>query len=457
MIPIRKASPPLLPNGFIDVPRIVSSGHANRFFPGLLPHIDEIRGREFPLFGKHGRVYLDSGATSQEPRSVMERMFEYRLSHLRGSNHSVHSAEARQAQEDYEGAKAKLRSFFHANDYGIAFTSGTTGSSNLLATRFNYDGISLVLATEAEHNSQIVTARNCADAAGVGFNLVPVLRDGSVDFDEFNYILKKSTGRILFNLVHASNVTGAINNVEKIRQIAGDRVLIYLDMAQSAGHIPIDLGELGVDFAGVSAHKMYGPTGIGALFVRERENWRVGNLVSGGGAVKLVSRNATAYADSPERFEPGTQNLEGAVEWGFAIDYLSAVGMVQIAAHDAELGRYFDQELAKIDHINIYSPAAREGRVPIFVFNSHYLKYGRFASELDAKGISVRDGCFCAHLVMSQLLGKPSYILDEIASELAKFGGDANFLPGAVRVSFAFYNNLMDAYRAIMAIKEIND
>lgn len=458
MIHVHLASAPRLSNGLIDVPRIISSGSASRFLPGLLPNIEMIRKRDFPLLekpGETGRVYLDSGATSQEPRRVIEQMYEYRLSHLRGSNHSSNSAEARRAQEDYEGAKDKLRRFFNAKDYSIAFTSGTTGTSNLLAARFNYAGISLVLATEAEHNSQIVTARNCAAAAGVAFDLLPVLRDGSVDLDYLKIILNRSTGRILLNLVHASNVTGTINNVEQIRQIAGDRVLIYLDMAQSAGHVPIDLSELGVDFAGVSAHKMYGPTGIGALAISKTGNLYLNDLISGGGAVKLVARNVTAYADSPERFEPGTQNLEGAVEWGFAIDYLSTIGMDKIAAHDAELGRYFSAELAKFNKIYIYSPTSSKDRVPIFVFNSRGIRYNLFAQELDKLGISVRDGCFCAHFLMSRLSGKSHTFMDARASDLIKSGRNTEGLPGAVRVSFAFYNNLQDAYRAITAINEI--
>ncbi|MFH1785615.1 MAG: aminotransferase class V-fold PLP-dependent enzyme [Candidatus Micrarchaeota archaeon] len=446
---------PPLSRRFIDVPKIVSEGRTREFFPRLLPNIETIRGTDFPLFGANGRVYLDSGATSQEPKTVMERMMNYRTSTIRGSNHSKMSVEARRAQEEYENAKSKLRRFFEANNYHIVFTSGTTGSSNLLATRFAYDRDTVVLMTGAEHNSQIVTARNFASASGVRYGYVPVSLDGRMDIDKLRYVTRQHTGTILLNLVHVSNVTGVVNDVEMIRKAVGDRVFIYLDMAQSAGHIPIDLDSLGVDFAGVSAHKMYGPTGIGAFFVSERGERHLTNLVSGGSAVNLVSENVIAYANSPERFEPGTQNIEGAIEWGYALDYLSYIGMVKIAAHDEELGEYFGQELAKIGGLILHSPNTTEGRVPIFVFNMRSLHYTDLAKELDDRGISVRDGCFCAHLLMSRLLGKPPEVMDLMASLFAATGGDPSMLPGAVRASFAFYNNLQDAHKAVMTINAI--
>ncbi|VVC02922.1 Cysteine desulfurase [Candidatus Bilamarchaeum dharawalense] len=455
MNPRQSVSRPPLVNGFIDVPRIVKEGRVGEFFPGLLPNIEDIRKRDFPLFERDRRVYLDSGATSQEPVAVIERMHEHRLSHLRGSNHSRNTTEARRAQEEYDAAKEKISAFFHAHNYHVAFTSGTTGTSNLLATRFAYGRDTLVLATEAEHNSQIVTARNFAGAAGVKFAIIPVTRDGALDLNVLRDVVMRFDGPILLNLVHASNVTGTVNNVQRIRELVGDRVLIYLDMAQSAGHIPIDLDRLDVDFAGVSAHKMYGPTGIGAFFISGSGEEYLTNLVSGGGAVQLVSMHETAYSRSPDRFEPGTQNLEGAVEWGFALDYLSAIGMDRIAAHDEELGKYFGNELEKIPGIVMHSPAGYMGRIPIFVFNSRDLRYDAFARALDQEGISVRDGCFCAHILMSRFLGKPPEFMDMMAMMLGTVGGDQSMLPGAVRASFAFYNNISDAHRAILAINQI--
>ncbi|MFH1521021.1 MAG: aminotransferase class V-fold PLP-dependent enzyme [Candidatus Micrarchaeota archaeon] len=455
MNPRSLAQLPLLRNGFVDVPKIVKEGATAKYFPGILPDIEGIRKRDFPLFEKGGRIYLDSGATSQEPRTVIDRMHLFRLEHLRGSNHSKNSLEARIAQQNYDSAKEKLKRFFNAHSYDLAFTSGTTGSSNLLATRFAYDQDTLVLVTEAEHNSQIVTARNFADATGARFGVLPVNRDGSIDLNVLEEVVRRFGGRILLNLVHVSNVTGAVNDVKKIRELVGDQVVIYLDMAQSAGHIPINLDSLGVDFASASAHKMYGPTGIGAFFVSKRGQRYLTDLVSGGSAVHLVTAGNVAYAGSPERFEPGTQNIEGAIEWGYAVDYLSAIGMERIAAHDEELGRLFSQELAKVRGLDIYSPMSGEGRVPIFVFNSRSHRHTDLARILDEHDISVRDGCFCAHILVSRLLGKPPEVMELIAVMFAASGRDASSLPGAVRASLAFYNNLHDVHRAALAINEI--
>jgi cysteine desulfurase / selenocysteine lyase len=449
--------------GFIKIPEIVKEKLITSLFSGLLPNIVNIRQTDFPLFDKLGRVYLDSTATSQEPQSVKDKMHEYRKTHIRGSNHSRNSAEAREAQERFEETRETLRNFFHASNYSIGFTSGTTDGSNWVATRFPFCTNDLLIITEMEHNSQILTARNFAESNGVDIAYVPIaLPEGKLNLDFLKDIVKsrKNKGKILLNLVHASNVSGVINPIKEIREILGNYGFIYLDMAQSAGHIPIDLDDLDVDFANVSSHKMYGPMGVGAIFVNNESKRFISTKVSGGSAIKLVSRFFVSQADEPARFEPGTQDLEGIIEWKFALDYVSKVGMQKIENHDKELGKYFIGELSKIKGVRIYGPKNFKDRTATVTFNLGCFirkNYDDVASELDKRGISVRDGCFCAHIYTSQLIGIPRWMQDgrTLAMNLG-LSDNLLKLPGAVRASFAFYNNLTDAYTSVEAIKELS-
>lgn len=447
---------------FVDVPKILAEGAEFDLFPGLLPDVHEIRQKDFPLFDALSRVYLDNTATSQEPQSVKDRMHEYRKNHLRGSNHSENSREASEYQARNEEARQKIWEFFKADNYLIGFTGGTTDTSNFIASRFPFDKGDTLVLTDMEHNSQILTARNLAARAGAEIFFIPVsLPEGRLDLDYLKKaVSKRGKGKILLNVVHVSNVTGVINPVKEIRGILGDRGFIYLDMAQSAGHMPIDLDDLDVDFAGISSHKMYGPMGIGAIFVNKKNKRYVGNNISGGSAVDLVSKWFTAYASAHKRFEPGTQDLEGAIEWGFAVDYLKRIAMDKIEKHDRELGEYFVGELQKIRGIRIYGPWEFENRTAVVAFNNAAMgrNHEKFAQQLDRHGISVRDGCFCAHIYTSQLLGAPG-LVHEIRTGLLDVGFPKGplMIPGAVRASFAFYNTVEDVYKAVVAIREITE
>jgi len=310
-----------------------------------------------------------------------------------------------------------------------------------------------------EHNSQVLTARNAAKKAGADVKYVPVLLpEGRLDLEALKKIVSESNaGKILLMLVHVSNVTGVINPVSEIKKILPDNALIYLDIAQSAGHMPVSLDDLGVDFAGVSAHKMYGPMGMGAFFVKKESDKFLSNAVSGGGAVRLVGKEDVAYEVSPARFEPGTQNLEGAMEWGFAIDFLNKIGMDAIERHDRVLGEYFLSEILKIDGVEVYGPKDFEARTAVITFNigSSGTNYQETAKKLNSKGVSVRDGCFCAHLLLPQLLGVSEALNN---SRIDSIQGGADFdslgVEGAARAAFSFYNTLSDADKGLEAIRE---
>lgn len=435
----------------------------------LLPDLEDIRRVDYPQFDESDRVYLDNGATSQPPLSVINRMYNYRRTHVRGSNHSKNSQESTRAQDDFEAARAKVNDFFGAGDsYQTVFTSGTTDSSNFIGARFPFEKGDTLILTEMEHNSQILTARNFAEMAGANVVYIPINnRDGKLDLNKLEDVIRKNKqkeGKILMNLVHVSNFTGVVNPVTQVREILGDRGFLYLDMAQSAGHLPINLEELDVDFAGFSGHKVYGPNGIGGLFINERSQRQVTSRVSGGSAIDLVSKWFTVNSDSPAKFEPGTQNIEGAIELGFTLDYLNGIGMEKIEQHDKALGEYCLRALQEIDHVITYGPDDFNDRIAVIPFNifKNFLgflnkNHDEVARALNDRGISVRDGCFCAHLqAFGAITGLPSIGQDARAA-IMKLGISDNVLklPGAVRITPAFYNSLDDIERTVKAIKEI--
>jgi len=459
------------PEGFIDVNKLIQDAKVKDVFPGLLPDVDEMRKRDFPLFDQKQRIYLDTTATSQEPQSVKDRMYEYRKTMVRGSNHSKNSAEAREAQTRFEEARRKVQEFFKASNYTVVFTSGTTDSSNWIASRFTFRKGDLVLIPVMEHHSQMLSHKNLAEQIGATVKFVPVTKpEGRLDLHALEKMVagEKDKKRILFNLSHVSNVSGVVNPVKEVKRILGKRGIIYLDIAQSAGHMPVHLDELDVDFAGVSSHKMYGPMGIGALFIKKGSDKHLHSDISGGSAVNLVSKHVVAHADAPAKFEPGTQDIEGAIEWGFTLDYLRNIGMDRIEQHDKALGQYFLAEVRKIPGITVLGPNELIDRTSVFSFvvgpekpllrmPLHLTKnYDEIAVALDDYGISVRDGCFCAHIYIAHLLELPSY-LNTSRTLVMKAGVDENMfkLPGAVRVSFSFYNTLGEAYTLIRALREI--
>jgi cysteine desulfurase/selenocysteine lyase len=413
---------------------------------------------------RHGRVYLDSTAMAQMPHSVRRSIFDYFKENLRGSNHSEHSSEAREAQAKVDETRRKLRDFFGARNYHVCFNSGTTASSNFVGLNFPFESRDLLLLTHMEHNSQVATVRQNAEKAGARIQFIPVDSEGRLDLNQLRQVAynhRNLAGKVLMNIVHVSNVTGIVNPVQEVKGILnryfGDRAFLYLDMAQSSGHIPINLNELGADAAATSAYKMFGPTGMGALFANDRICDVLHNRVSGGGAVKLVTEQGFIPEDMPGRFEPGTQNIEGIIGWGFTLDYLANIGMDKIEKYDTSLGRHFLEGLLRIPNVEVYGPRDFKDRTAIIPFNvGGRRNYGRVAKTLDKFGVSVRDGCFCAHFYVPRLLGVSGSVVQDKFSLIASGKKrDEVELEGAVRASFSFYNNKNDANRALNAIREI--
>lgn len=414
-----------------------------------------IREREFPTIG--GRAYFDSNATTPMARSARERVRELEDHVLIGSTHSTNSCEARLAQEQYDAARAGVSKFFGAQGYATIFTSGTTAASNLWALSLPLGRGDLVLLTLMEHHSQLLTMRERARKAGATVKYIPVTAEGRLDMERLEGTVAQYPGRRTFmNLVYASNVTGVVNDVHAVRGIIGDDAMLYLDIAQAAAHLPVDLGTLGVDGAGVSAHKMYGPTGIGALFVREDRLPALRSTVQGGGTVELVGMGFQVDAPSYARFEPGTPNLWGAIGWRHSIEFLAGIGMEQVHAHDLATGGMLLEGLLQTPGVTVYGPhdfRDRTASIPFSIGDPR--NHEAVAQQLDRRGVSVRNGCFCAHMYVASLLGIAPEEHAAVAQRLLQHEVEKHSLPGMVRTSVGIFNTAADVQLALDAIRDI--
>jgi cysteine desulfurase/selenocysteine lyase len=419
----------------------------------IFPEQDRIRQKDFPLLDSLNRIYLDNTATSQEPLEVLRKMYHFRRYNLRGSNHSENSEEAKNYDQLVKTAREKLTNFFHASNYCTVFTKNTTDSSNIIGCRFPFDKNSVFIVTEMEHNSEIVTFVNHVQKAGGSVLYTPITAEGRLDLEKLDDLIKECKGQVLLNVVHIANFTGVINPIGDIKKKYGDKIFVYADLAQSGGHLPIDLDDMNVDFAGTSAHKMNGPMGMGALFIRKDRVDMLSKEIAGGGAVKRVTKEKFIYMDSPACFEPGTQDLEGAIEFGYAMDYLADIGMERIHEYDHTLTKYFHDELRKIKGVTLFGPVDFIDRSSIVSFNVNGIySHNPTARALNEKNISVRNGCFCAHIYVAKMVGLSDAEYQDIVSKDVSY----EELPGAVRASFSFYNNLRDADHALTAIEDLS-
>ncbi len=401
--------------------------------------LDVMRLRaEFPILARpvrgHPLAYLDNAATTQKPRAVLEAMTRYYEQHNANVHRGVHWLSER-ATEDYEAAREALRVFINAGSQReLVFTRGTTESINLVAQswgRANLKAGDEVLITHMEHHSNIVPWQMVCASTGATLRVAPIDERGEIDLTAFERLLGPRTR--LVALVHVSNALGTVNPVEHIVELAhavGAKVLV--DGAQAAPHMAVDVQELGCDFYALSAHKMYGPTGIGALWARESLLEAMPPWQGGGDMIKAVSFERTVYNDLPYRFEAGTPNVAGAVGFGAAIKWLSAVGRERIAAHEARLLVHGERRLREVPGLRLIGTARERAGVLSFVLDgAHPHDVGTI---LDAEGIAVRTGHHCAMPVME------------------RFG-----VPATVRASLGVYNTNDELDRLVAGLARVRE
>ncbi len=372
---------------------------------------------DFPIFDRTVRggkklVYLDSGATSQKPRSVLDAERNFYEQHNAAAHRGAHQL-AEEATEAYEGARATVARFIGAAKNEVIFTKSATESINLVAyslsnsnyttaSRFHIGPDDEILVSEMEHHANLIPWQELARRTGAKLRWIPITDDGHLDLGEIDSLLTSKTKIVA--LTHQSNVLGTINQIAGIGKIAHDRGALFLvDACQSVPHQSVDVKALGVDFLTFSGHKMLGPTGVGVLYGRAELLDEMPPFLTGGSMIEVVKMDSATYMKAPQRFEAGVPNMAQAVGLGAAIEYLERVGMDAITKHEELLVKHAIEGLNAISQVRLIGPQAsshRSGAVSFVIDEIHPHDLGQV---LDDQGIAVRVGHHCAWPLMRRL------------------------------------------------------
>ena len=382
--------------------------------------IQKIR-EDFPILDRevYGKplIYLDNGATTQKPRQVVEAITDEYYSVNANVHRGVHFL-SQQATELHEASRETVRRFINARSSNeIVFTRGTTESINLLASSFAESQMKEgdeVIVSVMEHHSNIVPWQLQAARKGIVLKVIPMNDRGELLLDEYEKLFSERTKLVSF--AHVSNVLGTVNPAkEMIATAHAHGVPVLIDGAQSVPHMKVDVQDLDADFFAFSGHKIYGPTGVGVLYGKEEWLDKLPPYQGGGEMIQSVSFEKTTFNELPFKFEAGTPDYIGTTALAKALDYVSAIGMENIAAHEHELTLYAMQRLKEINGMRIFGEAEHKSSVISFlVGNIHHLDMGTL---LDRLGIAVRTGHHCAQPLMIRM-----------------------GIEGTVRASFGLYN-----------------
>ena len=397
--------------------------------------INKIR-EDFPILGRevYGKplVYLDNGATTQKPRSVVEAMTHEYYNVNANVHRGVHFL-SQQATELHEQARETVRRFLNARSTAeIVFTRGTTESINLVATTFG-DAIlkegDEVIVSEMEHHSNIVSWQLVQARKGIRLRVIPITDEGELRLDEYEKLFNERTR--LVSITHVSNVLGTVNPVkEMIRTAHAHGVPVLVDGAQSTPHFAVDVQDLDCDFFAFSGHKIYGPTGIGVLYGKEEWLDRLPPYMGGGEMIQNVSFERTTFNELPYKFEAGTPDYVATTGLAHALDYVTALGMDNIYAHEQELTRYAMEQMATIEDMRfIGTPKHKDAVISFLVGDIHHLDLGTL---LDRLGIAVRTGHHCAEPLMRRM-----------------------GIEGTVRASFGLYNTFEEVDALVAGIRRV--
>lgn len=399
-----------------------------------------MRQADFPILNElvHGRklVYLDNAATTQKPQVVLDAIVEAYSRWNANVHRGVHHL-SQVATQKHEEARKKVAGLIHAqSEEEIIFTKGTTDSINMLAYSFGeamvHEGDEIIV-TQLEHHSNIVPWQMLCERKKAVLKVIPLREDLSLDIEVFKGLLNEKTR--LVSVAQVSNVLGIINPIEEIICLAHEQnIPVCVDGAQSVPHLAVDVQQLDCDFLVFSAHKMYGPTGLGVLYGKKEWLDQLPPAEGGGEMIEHVSFEQTTYNVLPYKFEAGTPNYVGSYAFGKAIDYLQEIGLEHIASHEHSLTQYLEQQLAQIPNVRVYAEGApKAGAVSFNVYRAdgsliHPFDVGVL---LDRQGVAVRTGHHCAEPLIDHLQ-----------------------VPGTVRASVAMYSTEADIDAFIVALKK---
>ena len=382
--------------------------------------VNKIR-QDFPILNQkiYGKplVYLDNAATTQKPSIVIDAISKY----YSGQNSNVHRGVhylSMMATEAFENSRKTIADFINAeNSHEIIFTSGTTESVNLVAHSFGQKFISEgdnIIISAMEHHSNIVPWQILCEEKGAKLSVIPINEEGEIDFEAFEKMLNENAGFVA--ITHVSNALGTVNPIKKIIDLAHNYdVPVLIDGAQGISHLKVDVNELDCDFYCFSAHKMYGPMGIGVLYGKEKFLEKMIPYKAGGEMIEKVTFEKTTFNELPYKFEAGTPNVAGVLGFDAAIKYLTELSIEKTSTYETDLFSYATNALQKIEGLKIIGMAKEKISIISFLIGDiHPFDAGTI---IDKTGIAVRTGHHCAEPLM-----------------------DRYQIPGAIRASFVFYN-----------------
>ncbi len=375
-------------------------------------------------------VYLDNGATTHKPQIVIDAISQYYEKLNSNIHRGVHFL-SQKATDAYEASRETIRQHLNAQYlHEIIFTKGNTEAINLVANGFSQilQKGDEILVSAMEHHSNIVPWQMACENSSASLKVIPMDKKGVLDMESYKNLLSNKTKVVAVN--HISNALGTINPVKLMIEWAHNvGAAVLIDGAQAGPHCQIDVQSLDADFYCISGHKLYGPTGIGALYGKEKWLKKLPPYQGGGEMIASVSFDKTSYADLPHKFEAGTPNIAGGIALKTAIDWVNQIGLNNIISHEKELIDYAKYELGKLKNIRFIGEAKERAAVISFLVGDlHPYDVGMI---LDKLGIAVRTGHHCAQPVMDQFS-----------------------IPGTIRASFAVYNNKEDVNRLVEAVKK---
>ncbi len=394
-------------------------------------NIDLIRN-DFPILNSKVKgkqlIYLDNAATTQTPKVVIDSIVSY-YSNLNANIHRGVHYLSQKATEAYEDARKKFQQQLNAKSSSeIIFTSGTTHSINLVANGF-IDLLNKgdeIIVSHLEHHSNIVPWQMLCEKTGAIMRVIPMSEKGELIFSEYKKLLSNKTKIVFVN--HVSNALGTINPVKEIISKAHEfGAAVLIDGAQALPHFKVNVIDLDADFYVGSAHKLYGPTGVGILYGKEEWLTKIPPYQGGGEMIDEVTFEKTTYAKIPNKFEAGTPNIAGVIASAVALDYINEIGLDNIAQYEKELLDYATQKLLEIDEIKIYGDSTN--KTSVISFNIGNLHHYDIGSIIDNEGIAVRTGHHCAQPIM-----------------------DYFNISGTIRISLSFYNTTQEIDSLINAI-----
>lgn len=396
--------------------------------------------KDFPLLetkmNDQPLTYLDSAATSQKPKQVIDEIADYYNKYNSNIHRGVYNL-AVETTDKYENVRHKVANFINAyRDEEVLFTKGTTQSLNWIAqgyVRYNLHEGDEIVTTYMEHHSNIVPWQAIAQEKNLKVKYITLTEEGKLDLDDLKQKVTDKTKIVA--VTHVSNVLGTINPIKEIAAIVHQsNAILVVDGAQSVPHLPVDMQDLEADFYVFSGHKMLGPTGIGVLWGKYELLEKMHPLEYGGEMIDSVTTEKSTFKVIPWNFEGGTQNIEGVLGLGAAIDYLEEIGMENVARNDKDLQKYALEKLANIKSIEFYGPKDPNQRCGVVSFNLKGIHPHDVATFLDADGIAVRAGHHCAQPLMDWL-----------------------GVSATLRASFYFYNTYEEIDKSVDSLKKVEE